>query len=181
MITQNRKILIVYASQFGSTGGIADAIKNELSNENTIVDTKPIKDVTDLVGYDAVIIGSPIQFDKWTPKAREFVRIHRDTLKQIPVAYFFTCMVLSLQTEKSKRQGQVYSEHLFNAFTDVKPLAIGKFSGALDLTRMSIFLRLAFQFIMALTGAKEGDHRDWNAIRAWSKGIDQRLSFVRES
>ena len=43
---------------------------------------------------------------------------------------------------------------------------------------MSIFLRLTFRFIMLVTGAKGGDHRDWNAIRVWAQDIDQKMSFA---
>ena len=73
MITQHRRILIVYASPYGSTRGIAGAIKKELGQKNTIVETKLIKDVIDLDRYDAVIIGSPIQYDRWMPEAKAFV------------------------------------------------------------------------------------------------------------
>ncbi|MBT5161598.1 MAG: hypothetical protein HOJ94_17565, partial [Alphaproteobacteria bacterium] len=138
-----------------------------------------IKEVTDLDRYDAVIIGSPIQYDRWIPETREFIATHQEILKKLPVAFFFSCMALSLRSKKSRRQGQIYSDYLLNAFPEVKPLAIGQFAGALDLTRMSIFLRMAFRFIMVITGAKEGDHRDWNAIRTWARDADQRLSFAK--
>jgi len=179
MKTQNGKILIAYTSQFGSTAGIADAIKKELGGNGAKVETKAIKDVKDLHLYDAVIIGSPIQYDKWVPETTEFVTTNQEVLEHKPVAFFFSCMALSLPTEKSKRQGKVYSDYLLNAFPKVKPFAVGQFAGALNMSKMSLIWRLVFKLIMAKTGAKEGDHRDWNAIRRWSKDVDKELSFAK--
>lgn len=177
MMTDNRKILIAYASHYNSTTGIADAIKEEFEKKGVHVDAKPIKDVWKLDQYDAVIIGSPIQYDKWIPETREFISTHQDILKQMPVAFFFSCMALSLGTQKSKQQGQKYSDYLLNAFPQVSPVSIGQFAGVLNMTKMPIHLRLVFRILMIVTGVKEGDYRDWDAIRTWGKDLNRRLSF----
>jgi menaquinone-dependent protoporphyrinogen oxidase len=175
MIVQNQRILIVYASQHHSTGGIANAVEKVLCENGTYVETKEIKDVTDLNRYDAVIIGGPIQFDKWVPATREFITMHQDILTRLPVAFFFSCMALSQQTEKSRRQGQKYADNLRNTFPKINPLAIGQFAGVLNLTKMPLYLRLVFRVIMTVTGVKEGDYRDWNAIRSWANDINSHL------
>jgi len=40
---------------------------------------------------------------------------------------------------------------------------------------MSFFLRLTFGDLLTVMGVKEGDYRDWNAIRAWAGTLDQKL------
>ena len=51
-----------------------------------------------------------------------------------------------------------------------QPASVGLFGGKVDPTRQEPFWRFAASFI------KEGDtapsdHRDWEAIRAWAKGL----------
>ena len=57
------KILIAYASQFGTIGEVAEAIGEVLCQAGNIVETKWIKNVKDLNDYDTVIIGNAIQYD----------------------------------------------------------------------------------------------------------------------
>lgn len=58
----NYKTLIACASQFGTTGEVAEVMADALSKEGNIVDTQWVKSVKDINNYDAVII-------KHTPKA----------------------------------------------------------------------------------------------------------------
>jgi hypothetical protein len=54
----------------------------------------------------------------------------------------------------------------------VEPVSLGLFGGALDIGRMpSAFDRLRFGWSVKLGFWKEGDHRDWEAIRQWSAQI----------
>ena len=55
------KILVVYASRAGSTAGVAEAIGKTLAESGVQVDVLPMKDVTDLAPYRAVVAGSAIQ------------------------------------------------------------------------------------------------------------------------
>ena len=75
------KILIAYASKFGSTGEVAEAIGEVLCQEGNTVETKWVKNVKDLNNYDAVIIGSAIRYDKWMSEAKEFVKANRKILQ----------------------------------------------------------------------------------------------------
>jgi len=54
----------------------------------------------------------------------------------------------------------------------VRPVSEGYFAGALDFSKLPFsFNVLAMRFV-ALTGMwKEGDHRDWNAIRSWAEKL----------
>jgi hypothetical protein len=54
----------------------------------------------------------------------------------------------------------------------VNPVSEGYFAGALDIKKIPSFSdRLKFR-ISVMTGVwSEGDHRDWNAIRAWTEAL----------
>jgi len=175
--TDGYRILVAYASEFGTTGEVAEVIGEALCQESNTVETKWIKNVKeDLNNYDAVIIGSAIQYDKWMPEATEFVTANRNILSNLPVAYFFTCLALSKQGEKVERQAMAYSDKLYALVPQVKPVSIGRFAGVLDYSKMSLGFRLIARGIFAILGVQEGDYRDWDAIRSWAKGIHFKLS-----
>jgi menaquinone-dependent protoporphyrinogen oxidase len=167
--------LIAYAGQFGTTGEVAEAIGDTLSQEGHIVETQWVKNVKDIGEYDVVVIGSAIQYDKWMPEATDFVIANQNILAKLPVAYFFTCMTLSKRNEKTERQAMGYSDKLYSLAPDVKPVDIGRFAGAVDYSKMSFFLRLILGGILTVMGVKEGDYRDWDAIRTWARNIELKL------
>ena len=96
----NDKILVTYASQGGSTAGIAEAIGQTLSTNETVVDLCPIKEITDLRSYRAVVIGSAVHSGKWMPEAMAFVEGNQNTLRRIPTAIFQVCMMLATSNEQ---------------------------------------------------------------------------------
>lgn len=172
----NYKILIAYASQFGTTAETAEAIGDTLSQEGRIVETRWVRNVKDIGQYNAVIIGSAIQYDKWMPEAADFVKTNQNVLEKMPVAYFFTCMTLSKRNEKTERKAIRYSARLYSLAPRVKPVDIGRFAGVVDYTRMSFFFRLILGGFLTIIGVKEGDYRDWVAIRTWARNIDRKLA-----
>jgi len=59
------KMLVCYYSRTGHTQGMAEAVaKGARQVEGMTVDLKPVSDagVTDLLGYDAIVIGSPTYY-----------------------------------------------------------------------------------------------------------------------
>lgn len=174
-----QKILIAYASEFGTTGEVAEAIGEVLCQDGNTVETKWVKNVKDLNGYDAVIIGSAIQYDRWMPEATRFVTANQHILSKLPVAFFFTCLVLSRKTEKAEHKAMGYSDKLYSLVPQVKPVDVGRFAGVLDFSKMSFFFRLLFKGFSLITGVQEGDYRDWDAIHSWAKGIHFKLSDER--
>jgi len=171
-----RKILIAYASEFGSTGEVAVAIGDVLCQEGNTVETKWIKNVKDLNNYDQVIIGSAIHTDHWMSEATEFVTANQHILSKLPVAYFFTCLALSKLNEKAERKAMEYSDKLFAMVPQVKPVSVGRFAGVLDFSKWSFFSRLIAKGICSILRFKEGDYRDWDAIRAWAKNAQLKLN-----
>jgi menaquinone-dependent protoporphyrinogen oxidase len=170
------KILIAYASEFGTTGEVAKALAKVFCQEGHTVDTKWVKHVQDIHTYDAVIIGSAIQYDTWMFEATEFVTANQHILHTLPVAYFFTCLTLSKRTEKAKRKAAVYAKKVSSLVPRVTPVSVEGFAGVLDYSKMSFFTRQIFKVGMSIMGVREGDYRDWDAIRAWAKGLHGKLT-----
>ena len=170
-IKTNNKILVAYEGQFGSTAEVAKFIGNTLSKKGTEVDIKRINDVGNLSSYSSVIIGSAIQYDNWMPVAREFIIKNENQLAKHTVAYFFTCLTLSEKSEKANDQANGYANKLYSLSLVVKPVSVKGFAGVLDYSKMSYGARMVAKVLFLFLGVKEGDYRDWSAIRLWSEKL----------
>jgi menaquinone-dependent protoporphyrinogen oxidase len=164
-----KRILVTYASKTGATVGVAEAIGKTLSASGIAVDVRPIKSVNDLGPYHAIVVGSAINGGEWLPEAMQFIRAHQPELAQKRFAAFLVCMTLAMSNEK-------YREHVSTWLAPVralvKPVSEGLFAGALDIGKIpSLADRLKFRLSVALGVWSEGDHRDWNAIRAWAQDL----------
>ena len=162
----SNKILVTYATRAGSTAGVAEAIGQSLAESGASVDVRPMQDVNDLTPYRAVVAGSAIQRGRWLPEAMQFIQTHQAALARKPFAAFLVCMTLAMPNNK-------YREHVADWLKPVralvKPMSEGLFAGALDISSIPSFRdRLKFRLSVAFGVWSEGDHRDWNAIRAWA-------------
>ena len=160
-----KKVLVTYASKYGSTGGVADAIGKELCSKDVATDVVLIKNAGNASSYQGVVIGSAIYMGNWMPEAIDFVKKNRDILRQVPVAYFLVCMTLSQPAEEKRTKVLSYMDPLLKDVPEIKPIGIGTFAGALDYKNLSWVNKK----ILKSKGLPEGDFRDWNAIRAWAR------------
>ena len=164
------KILVTYATRTGSTVGVAEAIGKTLTEDGPAVDVLPMRAVTDLAPYRAVVAGSAIQDKHWLPEAAQFVQTHRSELARKPFAAFLECMTLA------KRNGESYrpfvAEFLAPVRALVRPVSEGLFAGALDIAKVPTLRdRLLFRLSVLFGVWREGDHRDWKAIHAWAEDL----------
>lgn len=168
------KILVTYASRTGSTAGVAEAIGKTLSAGGLQVDVLPMKEVDDLSAYGGIVAGSAIQHNQWLPEAQQFLQVHREHLKQKPYAMFSVCMTLAMENGESYRP-QV-AKWVAPERELVPPISEGLFAGVLDISRIaSLSDRLKFRLSVISGVWQEGDHRDWEAIRAWARELYPRF------
>ncbi len=79
------KALVVYASKYGSTREVAQAIADGLGVDLAAASTQP-----DVRNYDLVVVGSPIYGGDYLASMLEYIRINRTYLAQRKVASFIT-------------------------------------------------------------------------------------------
>jgi menaquinone-dependent protoporphyrinogen oxidase len=164
-----KRILVTYASRTGSTVGVAEAIGRTLSARGATVDVRPVKSVTDLSVYHAVVVGSAINGGEWLPEAMQFMRSHQAELAHKRFAAFLVCMTLAMSNQKYREHVSAWMEPVRSL---AKPISEGLFAGALDISKIPSFAdRLKFRLSVAFGVWSEGDHRDWNAIQAWSEKL----------
>ncbi len=166
----NKNVLVTYATRSGTTRGVAEAIGTSLAEAGAKVEICPMKDVVDLSTYDAVVAGSAIQGQKWLPEALQFVRAHQAELSQRPLATFMVCITLSMANADQYREG--LKSWMAPVHDLVHPVSEGYFAGAMHRSRLPVsFNGLAMRLVVLSGMWKEGDHRDWAAIRAWAEGL----------
>ncbi len=164
------RILVAYSSNYGSTGGVADAIGRAFNKSGSFSTVSLIDHIDNVSNYDAVVIGAPVISDEWKPEAMEFVKKHRDALSQIPVAYFLTCMTIALSPHEEDHIKVAQAiEHVCEAIPEVVPIEKGLFAGAMDYAKMSVAYGLMYRAFAEVDTS--GDFRDWTAIQAWADAL----------
>jgi len=93
-----KRVLVVYATFAGSTVEVAQAVGEELGRSGLQVEVRPIGEVRDLRGYDAVVVGAPMILG-WHRAALRFLRRHRQALQDKPLAVFVMAISLTESSE----------------------------------------------------------------------------------
>lgn len=168
----NSKILVTYASQAGSTRGIAEAIAAVLKENGLRVDCLAMKEVRSLDGYNAVMAGSAVHGGKWLPEAMRFLTAFHAEFNRRRVFAFYVGMALTMKS----MQGQDTS----NCLGPIRRIARVEdergFAGAIDLKKLPLFPdRLVVKGIVSSGLWQAGDHRDWAGVRAWAQSIANKL------
>jgi menaquinone-dependent protoporphyrinogen oxidase len=197
------KVLVAYATFSGSTSEVAQAVGEEIARSGAQVDVLPLDGpsrVTELDGYDAVVVGGPMIMG-WHRGALGFVRRHWAVWQRTPLAVFV--MALSLTETGERRVGDVaveidprlpkkpeqpgrlswreryarlsnYVGPILAAARPAKPRALGVFAGRLDYGRLPWWGVL---FAMLIVQAPAGDKRSWDAIRGWAAGLPEAMGL----
>lgn len=162
-----QRILIMHASRLDSTAGVAAFLGEVLSAAGCSVDVVALGEEVDVRRYDRVVLGSAIRYDRWLPEAVAFAEANRAALSERPVHAFFTCLVLARRTPAAEEKATVYATHV----ADHLPVAVdqvGRFAGVLDCGRARWPVSWMLRLLSVFTGVRDGDYRDWSAIRDWA-------------
>lgn len=200
-----RRYLVAYSTNAGSTAEVAERIAQVLGEGGAAVDLRRLEEVTDVAGYDAVVVGAPMILG-WHRPALRFIKKHRAALAQKKVAYFATLMNLT-QVEAVAGQGSPVGAGSPTVQADPwlakpprNPRRLGlkeryallhnylrpMLQAAPDLRPLRIgffggkleLFRLKWWqalFVMAIIQAQPGDLRNWAFIEAWGRELGGEL------
>jgi menaquinone-dependent protoporphyrinogen oxidase len=168
-------ILVAYATRAGSTKEVAETVAQVLRENGSDVDVRPVGEVRDLAGYDALVLGSAIRVGKLLPETMQFVQRCGNALPALPAAFFVVCGTLKQDTPQNRQTVLGYVEPLRQI---KEPISVGLFAGAMSFDALPPLLRPIFRWCLSPLGVTEGDWRDWPQIRAWAASVAARLAVL---
>ena len=169
----NAKILVAYASKYGSTKEIAEKIGQVLTDAGFAVDVLPADKVADVAPYQAVVLGSAVYIGNWRKAAANFLKANEKALAGRPL-WLFSSGPTGKGDPVDLVKGWRFPRALQPVADRVKPVEIVLFQGAVDTNNLGFFGRLAIKNVKAPVG----DFRDWNAITVWAASIAKKLKNV---
>jgi menaquinone-dependent protoporphyrinogen oxidase len=175
------RVLVAYASRHGATQGIAERVAATLSAAGLDANVGAMRDVGELEGYDAFVLGSAVYMFRWLKDFTRFVHRHEQLLAARPLWLFSSG---PLGTDKVDKEGRDVLEvsqakdtvrlveatnarghtMFFGAWSQGKPVG------------------LAERFVAHMPAARDampaGDFRDWDAIETWASAIARELGAL---
>ena len=163
-VPNGSRILVAYASRCGSTAEIAQALGRDLQSRGYKPEVLPVAKVSQLGGYQAILLGSAVRAGNWLGEATGFVRRHQREIQDLPNA-FFTVHMKNIGDDEKSRKGRL--GYLDRVREMVRPDSEVFFAGRMDMSRLSFGERL----LCKVMGASSRDLRNWPAIHAWGSNV----------
>ncbi len=167
-------ILVAYATRYGSTQEVAEAVSATLRERGLEVDLQPMRKVRTLEGYRAIVLGAPIYLGSLHKDAQRFLSQHREALTEQLVAVF--ALGPTHDDEKERQDSRAQLDKELAKFPWLKPVALEMFGGRFDPAK----LRFPDNLIASLPASPlhnepASDVRDWTSICAWANNLAARL------
>ena len=170
MNTQLISILVTYATRYGSTREVAEAVAATLGEAGREVDLQPVRKVRSLEGYSLVVLGAPLYIGRWHKDAHRFLEQQRETLAHKPVAVF--ALGPLHEAEDQWRAVRLQLEKELAKYPWLAPAAVEVFGGKYDPAKLRFSDKvLAAAPASPLYQVPACDLRDWAAIRTWAAGL----------
>lgn len=169
----DHKVLVAYASTHGSTQEIAEFVATVLREQGLEADLQPARNVRSLDGYAAVVLGAPLYMFRLHKDALRFLsRFQKALTGGVPVA-IFAGGPFERAEEKTWQEVRQSLDKELAKFSWLQPAAVEVVGGKFDPNH----LRFPWNLIPALKQMQPSDLRDWDAIRAWAKGLGERFGL----
>jgi menaquinone-dependent protoporphyrinogen oxidase len=171
-MTMSAFVLVGYATRYGSTQEVAEAVAATLRECGLEVELQPLRDVRTLEGYSAVVLGASLYMYRWHKDARRFLSRHRKALEERPVAVFALGPVHDPHDEEEWQNSRAQLDRALAKFPWLRLVGLEMFGGKYDPARL--------RFPINLLAGKEpaSDIRDWTAIRIWASNLVAKLEPV---
>lgn len=164
------RILVAYATRYGSTREIAEAIATTLRAAGLAVDCRDMREVRAVDDYRGFVLGAPFYFGRWPRTARRFLNRFGPVLAHRDVAVFGTGQLDATRPPTPEVHAQMDS--LGTHYDWLHPFATGVFGGSYNPQRLTGVHRLLLHLPGSpLRGQSVIDLRDWTEISAWACDI----------
>ena len=171
-------VLVGYASEHGSTRGIAERVASRLRDRGLAAEARPLGTDTDPGCYQAYVLGSAIHSGDWLPEGADFLRRNRSALGRCPVWVFSVSTVGERSSAfppavAARLRGILRLPAAVSAVADaLHPRGHHAFAGVVAADHWG----LAGRVFMTGLGGRYGDHRDWDEVDEWAGSIADGLA-----
>jgi menaquinone-dependent protoporphyrinogen oxidase len=158
------KVLIAYASKYGSTKEIAEKVGAVIKGEGLDTDILSADKVMDISAYKDIIIGAAMYIGMWRKEAKNFVTKYEKALAEKRV-WVFSSGPSGKGDPAQLLKGVVVPAGIKLILDRIKPQDIVVFHGNLNVNKMGGLEK----FMVKRVGGDTGDYRDWEMITAWAR------------
>ncbi len=167
----SQRVLVAYASKYGSTAEIAERIGQTLRRAGLEVDVAEITPTLNPMPYTAVVVGSAVYTGVWLKPAVEFLQGYSEVLSKRPV-WIFSSGPTGEGDPMTLLKGWRVPEGQRRLVERLQPRDVAVFHGNIDTEK----LNLAEKMMITVIKAPTGDFRNWQAIEAWAGGVASALA-----
>ena len=95
------KTLLVYGTRYGATASTSEEIAKILQTQGFEVKVTNVKEekINDISPYNLIIVGTGLQFARWTGEVEDFLKRFQKELPQKKLAFFVSSMKTVLERE----------------------------------------------------------------------------------
>ncbi len=164
----SNKVLLAYASKYGSTREVAEAVAKTMQEKGLEVDLQQASQVHSLKEYSAVVLGAPLYLYRWHKHAIRFLKRHEKALKSMPAAVFAIGPSFNGDEKEWLETRDQFRKEIakFPWFNPVEAEVMG---GKFDPAKLGFLMKY---FLKDLPAA---DLRDWDAIAKWAGEVANKL------
>jgi menaquinone-dependent protoporphyrinogen oxidase len=166
----SKKVLVGYATRYGSTKEVAEIIARSVSEAGIEVDVCQVRDIKSLTDYKAVILGAPLFMFHWHNDILRFLSTHQRILLDLQVAIFALGPTHDPYDEQEWRDSWSQLNKELEKYSWLKPVEIEMFGGKYDPAKLKFPLKM-------MAGNTPGtDIRDFDTIRDWAEKLTIKLN-----
>ena len=163
------KVLVAYATRYGSTQEVAQAVAATLKESGFSVDLRVLREVRKLDGYQAVVLGAPLFMFHWHKDALGFLGGSKPRWRKCRWRSSSWDRCTSRMTRAEWKSSWEQLEKELAPFPWLKPVALEMFGGRYDPEKLG--------FPLKMFAGKEpaSDLRDWESVRRWAGAVGEKL------
>lgn len=185
----SKRVLIAYASRFGSTEEISIKFKQTLEEKGFVIDLVNLKarkkEKLDMTDYSGVLIGSGIRIARWTKEAKKFLKNNTKAINdnKILVGIYLS----SGEAADPYKRPTIIEKYLIDVFKELG-LNLGEnvlydaFGGVFDLSK-NTNLSWINKKMLNMVGDEDPnivrnerrDYRDWDQINRFIDNFIRKL------
>jgi menaquinone-dependent protoporphyrinogen oxidase len=177
------RALIVFASKYGATEGIAARIADRLREQGVSAESFAAEKAPAPDEYDAVVVGSAAYYFHWMKEARAWVERNCEALVQRPVWMFSSGPLGTKPLDPNGRDllEVTVPKEIPELSARIHPKDHQVFFGALQPEKLGLFDRMVTKLPMNKDDVflPPGDFRNWQEIDGWADEIARELGVAQ--